>query len=169
MQGLAQHRYCTDYGLHTQAPTKGISGQNRFGRGLWADSEIKCAARRFKLGLPLSVCFGHGAFYWPWCSIMCYCLQTYEQLTLKSEMCATTCPQAPFEQVLLRNLLPRGLCKINQLCAIAYHLMKQLTLQLDMCATNCPQTPSEQVLTRNHLPRGLRKINQVCVLLLTNL
>ena len=135
MQGLAQHRYCTDYGLHTQAPTKGISGQNRFGRGLWADSEIKCAARRFKLGLPLSVCFGHGAFYWPWCSIMCYCLQTYEQLTLKSEMCATTCPQAPSEQVLAEKSLAWGLVQNQSIMCYRFQNYEQLTLQLEMCAT----------------------------------
>ena len=51
-------------------------------------------------------------------SSMCYCFRTYEQLTLQLEMCATTCPQAPSEQVLPRNLVPGGLCKIKQVCVL---------------------------------------------------
>ena len=86
---------------------------------------------------------------------VCYCFQTYEQLALQLEMCGTTCPQAPSEQVLPRNLLPGGLCQVNPLCGIAYKLLKQLILQLDMCGTTCPQAPSEQVLPRNLLPGGL--------------
>ena len=51
-------------------------------------------------------------FWWlvPHQSSMCHCSQIYEQLILPLDMCATTCPQTLFEQVLSRNLLPEGVC-----------------------------------------------------------
>ena len=71
--------------------------------------------------LPTSLvwtCFAQKSPYWGACvksvyvqSLMCYCLQACEQLTLQLEMDATTCPQASSEHFLPRNLLTGGLVK----------------------------------------------------------
>ena len=86
--------------------------------------------------------------------------------------CATTCHQAPSEQVLPRNILP-GACaestnyrRCNWKCVTGFS-QKPASHTLELCAmfaTIFPQTPFEQVLSRNLLPEGLCKINQVCAI-----
>ena len=61
--------------------------------------------------------------------------------------------QAPSEQVLPRNLLSRGLCKISPSCITSSKRMNKFY------STIGPQTPSEPVLTRNPLSGGLCKIS----------
>ena len=61
--------------------------------------------------------------------------------------------QAPSEQVLPRNLLSRGLCKISPSCITSSKRMNKFY------STIGPQTPSEPVLTRNPLSGGVCKIS----------
>ena len=51
-------------------------------------------------------------------------------------MCATTCPQAPSEQVLPRNLLPGGLCRINQVRTVAHKLVFLSAVGYDVLGQN---------------------------------
>jgi len=79
-------------------------------------------------------------------------------------MFATIFPQTPFEQVLSRNLLPEGLCKINQVCAIVYKLMNN-------CPWNCKclPLPAHKPRLNRFYPEisflgGLRKMKQLCAI-----
>ena len=69
-------------------------------------------------------------------------------------------PQAPSVQVLPRNFLPGGLCRITQVRTIADKPVP--VLGNEMYATTGPQAPSEQDLQRNLLTGGLSKISHLC-------
>ena len=134
---------------------------------------MQCIAERgFELGLPLSVCF------WSWWVLLalvfnelCAC-KLMNNWPCSCPRCATTCHQAPSEQVLFRNILP-GACaestnyrRCNWKCVTGFS-QKSASHTLELCAmfaTIFPQTPFEQVLSRNLLPEGLCKINQVCAI-----
>ena len=76
-------------------------------------------------------------------------------------MCATTCHQAPSEQVLPRNLLPWGFRKMKQLSAIVFKSMNNRP-----CNCKCVPLPTHElrlnrVLPGNLLSGGLCKSNQL--------
>ena len=88
-------------------------------------------------------------------SSMCYCLQTYEQLPLELQMSAATCPQAPSEQILPRNLLPWRLTQNETVMCYCLQTYKQLTLPLKIFATTCSQARLNKVFAQKSASSGL--------------
>ena len=100
--------------------------------------------------IPLSAHKPRQNRFWPEIPLVGACVKSVQHtLNLTNGGTNFISLQAPSEQVLPRNLLTRGLCKISPICITSYKWMNKFYF------TTLPQAPSEHVLPRNLLSGGL--------------
>ena len=141
--------------ISLQAPSEQVLPRNLLSRGLWKIRPIcftsyKQMRKFYSLSAhkPRQIRFCSEI---PWVGACVKSVQSTLNLTNGGTNFISL--QAPSEQVLPRNLLSRGLCKISPSCITSSKRMNKFY------STIGPQTPSEPVLTRNPLSGGLCKIS----------